>query len=385
MKTATGHPGLFTRLGFGLSVLLLGQYALAVGVDPGVQIDNTALVDYEVNNVGQTQLSSNTASFVVDRRVDFEVVRTNTALTPTNLSDTDGFLEFYVKNTSNGTLDFNLSTIQLVTADGDIYGVGTADTGAAPGDVDMNNVRISVGPDFVADGLEGTGADPLVGTTDPYIDDLPEDFSVRVRIYADTPGALANGDIAGLRLVGIAADPSGTTAAPGANLTESGTWNELTVDNVFADTDEDNVETAIDGFVIQSAQIVVTKSAAVISDPINGVSPNARAIPGAIIEYTIEIDNSAGTDSADSISVGDIIDANVALVEQVAGVSTITIIDNVGGTSTCNAETGGVDSDGDGCVYGLAAATTLTVAPNAPALSVPATETWRVTFQVEIQ
>lgn len=377
MRTAKKMLDRFLRLAIITSAVLALSPAHAAGTDPGVDVDNTATVSFSVN--GNAQSEQDTASFVVDRRVDFIVDRMNSALTDTTLSATDQFLDFWVKNTSNGTLDFNLSFAQLVTADGDIHGGGTADTGASIGDVDMSNVRISVGPDFVADGLEGTGNDPLVTSTDPYIDDLPEDFSVRVRLYADTPGTLANLDRAGLRLIAVAAEPSGSTASPGADLAESATWREAEIDNVFADTSEDNNESAIDGFRVLSAQVVVTKIASVISDPINGVSAAARAIPGAIIEYVVTIDNSAGNDSADAISIVDDIDTDVSFV---TGAANVTIFDGTT-TTTCEAEAGGTDTNTDGCVYDSTTPGRLLV--TSPALTaVGVGEIWTVSYRVEI-
>ena len=389
MKTASKRPGLFARLGFGVSVILLGQYALAVGADPGTAVDNTATISYSVNSQPQTDVDSTTASFVVDRRVDFTVTRMGTALTPTNLGDTDGFLDFYVTNLSNGDLDFNLLFSQLVPADGPIYGAGTEDTG-----VDMNNVRIRVSAAPDPAGAPGTGADPLL--TDPsYIDNLPEDRSIRVRIYADTPGALAAAAIAGLSLDVSAADPTGSAGAPGANLTESASWNAATVDNVFADNGNgalDNFETANDGFDIQAAQLTITKSAAVISDPINGAT-DPRAIPGAIIEYTITIDNSGGTAAATDISIADELDTDVVFQNGAnnpynGGSSNIVFDAGTASESFCDADDAG-DTNGDGCSIG-GAPLALTIAgrdstgPLVP-ISVAAGAVVTVQFQVEIQ
>lgn len=382
MKTVGKRPGLFARLGFGASAILLGQYALAVGVDPGTLVDNTATISYSVNAQPQADVDSTTASFVVDRRVDFSVSRMGGALTPTNLGDTDGFLDFYVTNLSNGDLDFNLLFSQLTAADGPIYGAGTEDTG-----VDMNNVRIRVSSALDPVGLPGTGPDPLL--TDPsYIDNLPEDRSIRVRLYADTPGALAAAAIAGLSLDVSAADPAGTVAAPGANLTESASWNAGSVDNVFADNGNgalDNFETANDGFDIQAAQLTITKSAVVISDPINGVT-NPRAIPGAIIEYTITIDNSGGTAAATGISIDDTIVAEVLFNDVAYDAGAGENISFDGGASFCVADA--ADGNGDGCSYD-AGTSTLTIAGRDESLLTPidvaAGATVTVTFQVEIQ
>ena len=61
--------------------------------------------------------------------------------------------------------------------------------------------------------------------------------------------------------------------------------------------------------------ILVVKSATVLEDPVTGVSANAKAIPGATVQYSILITNS-GTASpdTDSLDIIDTIPANTAIV-----------------------------------------------------------------------
>lgn len=373
MKASSNPLGRLLRLSTMAGVLLFAQQALAAGTDPGTLVENTATVDYDVNGNPQAQLTSTSADFVVDRRVDFTVTRMGTGLTPTGLGDTQVFVDFYVTNLSNGDLDFSLLFDQLTSGDGDIYGAGTADT-----DVDMSNVSISVSA--AVDPTPGTGDGPAPVFGGPtFIDDLPEDQSIRVRLYADTPATLANGDIAGLRLNATAADPSG---GPGANLVESGSWNQGSIDNVFAntagaDTNGNATEADVDGFIIEAAELIITKTAAVFSDPFG----SGRAVPGAVIEYSIEIDNSAGGDDADNISIEDPIDSDVTFLDDVynGNTSNVSIFDGAA-TTYCDAEAGGADTNSDGCVFDSPAAGTLTIS----GFSVPAGETWTVSFQVEI-
>lgn len=393
MKLVREKTGLILRLGITAMALLIGQQAMALGTDPGTAVTNTASVDYEVGGVGQPTEVSNAADFVVDRRVDFTVSRMGIALTLTPLSmiATDvpaasNFLDFYVTNLSNGDLDFNLVAAQMINADGDIYGVGTADTtGAAE---DMFNVRVRVSSALDPVGLPGTGPEPAFGDDDSYIDSIPEDRSIRVRIYADTVAVAANGLISGLRLEATAADPAGTTAAPGADLLETpGPDDPALVENVFADAGNDNLESDVDGFLLQAAQLTVTKIATVISDPF----ASGKAVPGAIIEYDLVIDNSAGAVSAAAMSIADAIDADVTFLSGVynGGASNVSIFDGVATTTFCDAEAGGVDTNGDGCVYDSPVAGTLTIGgmdqtgPLVP-LVVPAGATFTVSFQVEV-
>jgi hypothetical protein len=392
MKIVNRKTSLILRLGITATALLIGQQAMALGTNPGTDVTNTASVDYEVGGIGQPTEVSNAADFVVDRRVDFTVTRMGGALTLTPLSTiaTDvpaasNFLDFYVTNLSNGDLDFNLVAAQMVNGDGDIYGGGDADTtGAAE---DMFNVRIRVSS-AIDPGLPGSGPEPAFGDDDSYIDSIPEDRSIRVRIYADTVAIAANGLISGLRLEATAADPAGTTAAPGADLLETAGVDDPTlVENVFADAGFDNLESDVDGFLLQAAQLIVTKTATVISDPFG----SGKAIPGATIEYDLVIDNSAGAVSATAMSIADAIDTDVTFLNGVynVGASNVSIFDGVATTTFCDAEAGGADTNVDGCVYDSPAAGTLTIggmdeSGGLVPLVVPAGAIFTVSFQVEI-
>lgn len=405
MKTVMKNLGPMMRLGVTAIVLLMTQQAMALGTDPGVTISNTASVDYEVNGTGQPTETSNAASFLVDRRVAFDVARMGGALTPTDAGDlaTDvpaasNYLDFYVTNLSNGALDFNLAFEQLLASDGDIYGGGTADTGVAPAgggdDVDMGNVRIRVASGLDPAGAPGTGPEPTLADNITAIDDLPEDRSIRVRIYADTPGTLTNLDISGLRLLATAAAPNAVPLpgdpAEGTNLLEdTGADVPGEVDNVFVNAADGNgnaTESDVDGFLVSSADLTVAKTAIVSDDPFGGVAPNAKAVPGATITYTITIDNTAGGVDATNVAISDLIQVlEVVLVESApgSGVSTITLTPSVGAPSTCNADLDGTDDTPapDGCVFDPATnPDTLEVT----GLTVPAGQSLDVSFDVTI-
>jgi hypothetical protein len=240
---------LLARLGTMAAILLVGQQALAAGTDPGVSVDNRATVTYSVGGTLQTGIESSPTgnnlpgvgpagqgtdtSFLVDRRVDFTISQVGGALTQVAPGNNGVFVEFYVTNTSNGVLDFVVSPTNLTSADGDVRGPGTTDS-----DVDMNAIRIAVSA--APDGQPGGGAagdgpapvDPGAGAAPgaTLIDDLPEDDSIRVRIYADTPATLLNGQIANVLLTASAADP-----ATSVELVETpGADNPALVENVFA-------------------------------------------------------------------------------------------------------------------------------------------------------
>lgn len=350
MKTEIEKSGLLVRLALTATVLLFGQQALAVGTDPGVTVSNTATVDYDVNGLDQTDIVSNQVDFLVDRRVNFTVSQTGVGLTQVTPGENGVFIEFSVFNLSNGDLDFNLATFQLSSGDGDVKGPGTTDT-----DVDMSNVTISVSaaPDGQPGGnAQGDGPDPVLGGPS-VIDNLPEDDSIRVRVFADTPAAFGNGDIANIRLDVTAADPATTV-----NLVESpGADDPLLVENVFAnasgaDGGGNATESEADGFQAVTADLQVTKAYAVVSDPFG----SGKAVPGAIIEYTITLDNTAGNADAEDISISDLVDPNVTFVTDAYDAGNGENISFDGGASFCVADA--ADANGDGCTFD---GTTLTI------------------------
>ena len=378
MKSAIKLPGLLGRLGITAVAMLLSQQALAVGTDPGVTVTNQATVSYQVGGNNQTPIDSNETSFLVDRRVDFTITQVGVGLTQVAPGDTDAFVEFIVTNISNGVLDFNLASAQLGSADGDVKGAGTTDS-----DVDMNNLRISVSAasdDLPGGNSPGDGPDPIVGGA-TAINDLPEDDSIRVRIFADAPLSLTNNQIANVQLIVTAADP--TTSA---DLTESAVWTPGSIDNVFANASGADAGTGFatereaDGFQAVTASLAITKSQAVISDPLG----SGLAIPGARIEYTITIDNSTGAAAATGISIADLVDADVTFIADAYNGSASNISFD-SGASFCLADA--ADANGDGCTFD---GTTLTIAgremPPTPltAIDVAIGATVTVSFVVEV-
>jgi uncharacterized repeat protein (TIGR01451 family) len=115
------------------------------------------------------------------------------------------------------------------------------------------------------------------------------------------------------------AELGGTASSEGAALTQTGAPDVAgTVENVFSDVDGAAVgdalndgKASIDGdYTVVSAVIVVTKSDSIISDPINGTGANRKRIPGAIIEYTLVVQNT-GSATADSVAISDTVNSNM--------------------------------------------------------------------------
>ncbi len=111
---------------------------------------------------------------------------------------------------------------------------------------------------------------------------------------ATTPATLANPKSGGV-----------CRADPGTLLTEIDETNNDCADTVEASN---------------LPNLLVVKSATVLSDPINGVSASAKPIPGAVVQYTIQVfNNGGGTADAGSIVLTDVLPSNLSMFVDDAG------------------------------------------------------------------
>ena len=108
---------------------------------------------------------------------------------------------------------------------------------------------------------------------------------------------------------------------------------------------------ASDQFAIQSAALTVTKAQTVIDDGFGSASP--RAIPDAVVEYTIMVANTSTTTAADGLAISDPIpgqhDVPTGALRRPSDVAI-----TGGAAATCIAETP-ADTNADGCFRNAAA------------------------------
>lgn len=357
MSFMNERSGLIVRLSATALALLLGQQAMAVGTPAGEVVENTASVAYDILTVPQTAVPSNTVTFVVDRRVDFTITQVGGALVPITPLDTDAFFDLRLTNTSNSALDFRLVLDQAgVTT---VRGVGdTTDMAGPP--------QFAVSADFVADS-------PPVQGGPQFIDDLPADEDIIIRVWGDAAVSMLNGQVAGIEISATAAEPG--AAGLGVDLVDT-TNTPGGLDNVFADADNDGVEAETDGFIVSAADLTVDKSFAVIDGDLGSGKP----IPGARIEYTIVISNAAGASTADNVVISDEIDDDLALLLGSTGSDYADIqVNGGGGPAECTADAPA--SDTDGCSFD---GTLLVVGGASRDIDIAANGSYTVKFQVRI-
>jgi uncharacterized repeat protein (TIGR01451 family) len=309
-----------------LAVVALGLIGAAPSVfaaggdtNYSTPITNTASVNYSVSGVPQTVINSSptgnstpgagagvATSFVVDKRIMFIAEETNGAATVTSPGLTQVVTVFRVTNTSNGAQDFH---IEADNTQPPAIIFGRADA------FDMSNftLHVSAAACSTATMVTPTFASEPATT---FIGALGEDTCQYVFVRSDTPVSptAANGLASTIRLVVSAS----TTGSSGGTLeTQSGAAdNAAAVDVVFAETGvadgnviRDGVSLAFDQYFVGT--LTVTKTAAVISD---GFSPagQAKAIPGATVEYTISVQNNGLVTSGASLT--EIIPANTTYI-----------------------------------------------------------------------
>lgn len=341
---------------------MAGQSAFSLSTETasGTSINNTVTVNYNVSGVAQTPETASRA-FVVDNKVNL-VVAATAASVSTVPNATNAVLTFTVTNTGN--------TIQGYSLDVE---AGT------PDNFDMNSVRIYVetgttaGFDLATDTLYTSGSGTNAGNLNPFVAG-PD--TMTVYIVSNTPPngggtAPTNAQTAAYNLRATTLN-NGTTTVTVANTGAADTFNA--VDVVFADDNggtagpftgdvvNNGKDSAQAVYTIATSQLTVTKTSAVISDPVSGVT-NPKAIPGATMRYTIAINNAAAaTAPAANVVMSDGIPTNTTYVN-----SSI----KLDATSKTDA------ADADEATFG-----TGTVTVTIP--SIPANTTRTITFDVTI-
>jgi len=298
------HPSIRIALFAGAVLGLVSSRGFGAGTTAGTSVSNQATINFEVSGIGQTPVSSNAYAFVVDRKIDLTVATTDVAAVQLAAGATDQLLTFTLTNTGNDVQDFAFSATAYVG-------------GSAPfgGTDNVNAASVSV---FVEDGTT-PGYQPAEDTA-TFVDELAADGTATVYIVGDfSTGSYSNGDIAAYHLVAEARAGGGASSL-GATLTETAGADTIgTVDVVFADGQgSDTVnDVARDAkfsddsqYEINAANLTVTKASAVISDPSNGTT-NPKAIPGAVVEYTVTISNAAGAATATNIAFTDSLNSEI--------------------------------------------------------------------------
>ncbi len=266
--------------------------AQAAGTASGSNIVNTVQLNYSVGGVAQTAVNASN-TFVVDRKILLTVTGA-AATTSVAPGQTGAATTYTVTNTSNATLDIGLTVAQLAG--------GTA----AHGGTDNFDVTGSaIYADTNANGVYDAGTDLAI----TYLDEVLADTTRTVFVVSSVPAGRVSGDVSGQVLTAQALEGLGA-GAQGAVVTQTAGANTAGMDTVFADTAgvtdiaRDGKFSAGGDYTVAAAALTITKTSRVISDPQNGTT-NPKMIPGALVEYCIQVANAGGGAIATSVAISD--------------------------------------------------------------------------------
>lgn len=317
-----GRKNLFVILLAGALVVGLSSSALAQNTPSGTTITNTATLDYSVNTVPQSQVTSNPTTFLVDNKVDLTVTTVDGAIVSVIPGTFNQVLTYSVTNNGNTVQDYSLQALNSATG-----AFGETET------FDAANVRVFVDTD--ADNAY-SAAD-----TDTYIDELASGATITVFVVSDILLAQVNNDVASYDLIAQTA-VGGASGAPGADITsdDAGVADDpALVQIVFADgagtadAALDGQHSSLNGYMVVTADLIAVKTFNVTSDPINnGVNP--KAIPGATVGYQVLVTNN-GTVTADNVAIIDTVPANNSFL-----VSSVTTVPAAGAAVTYSNDNG---------------------------------------------
>jgi hypothetical protein len=285
-----------------VAALTLGGNALALGTAASTVISNKATLNFSVGGVGQPPIASSptgsnngtgaNTDFLVDNKVNHTVVTTNASAVSVIPGQTLVSVGFTVTNTGNASQDYALSFVNLAAGQ-----------------------TVFTAGNLVTDNFDVTACTLKVnGASQNFVASLAPDASIPVTITCNIPASQGNADVAGLSLTAAAA----VAGSSGVTLTtQTATADTAAVDVVFADaagSDDaarDGRSSARSAFKVSSAVIAVSKTVTAVCDPFNG-NTNPKNIPGAYVQYTVTIANSAsGTTSANLATVTDALNPTV--------------------------------------------------------------------------
>ena len=310
-------------LAAGASFGLSGQ-AFAAGTVAGTDISNTVTLNYKVSSIDQAAVDSS-AAFRVDNKVDMELddntgtstIIPGAAVTYTyTLTNSGNKSQFFKLGLSNQVL--NVSDTGNITLPAVTY-VKTGGTGTSS----LNTGVVTIEPDATIQ-YTATFTFPLIHGVDTTIEN-GNSFNILATATATT-------DATGVNALtpDVDTDKNDTTG-PTPNLTakelivfaEDATVDSITFDGIISAGTTTTIETA--SFTDGSGNTGPLLSVIVINDPICNVSTSAnfedanysvgtqtacltadlpvdykpKAIPGALVEYTLYTKNESTVDATD--------------------------------------------------------------------------------------
>ncbi len=255
----------------------------AVALTPtGTTVTNTATVNFKVSGVTQ-DAATGSDSFTVDTRVDLNITKnTDDNAFP---NQAEQAIKFTVTNDGNDTFDYQMSIVE--------------DAG--------NPQALAAVAIFQDDGTTaGTFDDSSAGSPDTalpsnIVENLAPGSSVVLYIVSTMPLTAADAETYVVHLKGVAMTSAGGVLTEDSDGDTAGGAAEI----VFADaagtapgdTTWDKTHSDSGTYTILGASLTVTKTSAITTDGAGGT----YHIPGATVEYTIDISNTGSQDATNVV------------------------------------------------------------------------------------
>ncbi|WGL18501.1 hypothetical protein PVT68_09295 [Microbulbifer bruguierae] len=292
------------HIGAAFILLAVGMVpqVFAAGTAAGTPIKNTASVSYKVDGLDQEAVPSNTAEFIVDRIVDMTLEEDGASYVSTVPGAKNQVTTYTLTNLSNAEIQFGLEADNSagIVFNDDKDGTNIRiflDDGTTPGSFDAGDTEVT--------------SVNLLGDTDFSASASPQaTIYVVIDVPLDNGGDLIlNGERIEVELTATAKEAGGASLSLGPDA--DGAYTVLGDDPLLAAGagQYDGIVIAYGAYEVGTASLTVEKSSEVISDPINGTT-SPFAIPGAVIEYCIDVSND-GSAEAQSVILTDALPSEV--------------------------------------------------------------------------
>jgi len=290
----------------------------------GTDISNTASLSYVVGAATINEVSL-PAVFTVDRKVIFSVTDNHSSATPVAVNAGDTASTIYtLQNDSNAPISFKLPIPPVGTT----YSYGTGPV------ITITSATLPASADLIIDLAKGNFTTPE---------------TVEITMSVEVADTANSGDSINTSLVLVAVEPA-TDTDIGAGVTagdpiiatlDSVAWDEDVIQTVSIPallTGTSVTLTSDQAFIVSASDLSIVKTVKILSDPIN-LTTNPKAIPGAVVEYTLTITN-AGLITATGVNLTDDVpaafDLTDAYVETYTLDSVATVPGIAGNTLTFN-------------------------------------------------
>ena len=278
----------------------------AAGTASGVDITNTAKLNFSVEGVAQTEVVSNEDTFKVDKKIDFILTQTNDTEHLVVVSNNqDQQRAFKLLNESNEVQDF---TVAVSNLSGNESYEGEEDS------ADMSSLEISI------DGGVTWATGPVT------VNDLGIDDELSILIRGDVLASAIDGEVMNVQLEATAVKDD--SSDPEVNTGNAdGTDRKLEKDTVLGEgvgvTDFSNIQfdgkySAWSGYLVNTPNVDLTKLSCVWKDEVTTPIENSKRIPGATIVYVFDLNNSSASTDATGIALTDTLSNEYSVAKTVA-------------------------------------------------------------------